>query len=78
MDFLELILVSQYTSSLPCMARFVKDVVKGIISNQSLRLEGIEASQSSERILLDGATNGEWVRKLLNSSPAQVVPPCFK
>lgn len=69
---------SQDTGPLPRMAGSAKDIVRGSINNRPFRPGGIEASESSERILPDGVTNGEWVQELLNGGLAQVIPPGFK
>lgn len=54
------------------------DFVRGGINNRPFRPGGLENSSSLERILPDGALNGEWVREILNGGPAQTVPPSFK
>ncbi|KAI9196543.1 hypothetical protein LWI28_024817 [Acer negundo] len=77
-DVSELMLGAQDSGPLPRMAGPAKDFVRGSINNRPFRPGGLEESQSSERILPDGASNGEWVRELLNGGPVQVVPPSFK
>ncbi|XVF68917.1 hypothetical protein PTKIN_Ptkin11bG0039600 [Pterospermum kingtungense] len=54
-----------------------KDFVRGSINNRPFRPGGLE-DQSLERILPDGAANGDWVREVLNGGPAQTIPPGFK
>ncbi|PPD69482.1 hypothetical protein GOBAR_DD33644 [Gossypium barbadense] len=53
------------------------DIVRGSINNRPFRPGGLE-DQSLERIFPDGASNGEWVREVLNGGPAQTIPPGFK
>lgn len=55
-----------------------KDFIRGSINNRPFRPGGLDDSQSLERILPDGATNGEWVRELLRGGPSQTIPPGFK
>lgn len=55
-----------------------KDFVRGSINNRPFRPGGLDDSQSLERILPPGATNGEWVREILNGGPAQTIPPSLK
>ncbi|XP_031255224.1 DExH-box ATP-dependent RNA helicase DExH11 isoform X2 [Pistacia vera] len=77
-DVSELMLGSQDSGPLPRMAGPAKDFVRGSINNRPFRPGGLEDSQSLERILPDGASNGEWVQEMLNGGPVQVVPPSFK
>lgn len=77
-DVSELMLGAQDSGSSPHMAGPAKDFVRGSINNRPFRPGGLEDSQSLERILPDGASNGEWVREMLNGGPVQVVPPSFK
>lgn len=60
------------------MAGPAKDFVRGSISNRPFCPGGLDDSQSLERTLPEGASNGEWVRQLLTGGPAQAVPPSFK
>ncbi|KAK8598558.1 hypothetical protein V6N13_094525 [Hibiscus sabdariffa] len=53
------------------------DIVRGSINNRPFHPGGLE-EQSLERILPDGASNGEWVHEVLNGGPAQTIPPGFK
>ncbi|XP_024988719.1 DExH-box ATP-dependent RNA helicase DExH11 isoform X1 [Cynara cardunculus var. scolymus] len=55
-----------------------KDFVKGSINNRPFRPGGLDDSQSMGRTFPEGASNGEWVREVLNGAPAQVIPPSFK
>ncbi|KAL2332921.1 hypothetical protein Fmac_014134 [Flemingia macrophylla] len=55
-----------------------KDFVRGSISNRPFRPGGLDDSRSLERILPEGASNGEWVREILNGDPAQTIPPSLK
>ncbi|CAJ1960297.1 unnamed protein product [Sphenostylis stenocarpa] len=55
-----------------------KDFVRGNINNRPFRPGGLDDSQSVERILPEGASNGEWVREILKGGPAQTVPPSLK
>ncbi|XP_027335090.1 DExH-box ATP-dependent RNA helicase DExH11 isoform X2 [Abrus precatorius] len=55
-----------------------KDFVRGSINNRPFRPGGLDDSQSLERILPEGASNGEWVCEILNGGPAQTIPPSSK
>ncbi|XP_024161355.1 DExH-box ATP-dependent RNA helicase DExH11 isoform X1 [Rosa chinensis] len=77
-DEAELTIEAQESGSLPRMAGPAKDFVWGSISNRPFRPGGLDDSQSLERTLPDGASNGEWVHELLTGGPAQAVPPSFK
>lgn len=55
-----------------------KDFVRGSINNRPFRPGGLDDSPSLGRVVPDGATNGEWVREVLNGGPAQTAPPSFK
>jgi antiviral helicase SKI2 len=55
-----------------------KDFVRGSINNRPFRPGGLDDSQSLERTLPPGASNGEWVREILNGGPAQTIPPSLK
>ncbi|KAL5748007.1 hypothetical protein ACOSQ2_025304 [Xanthoceras sorbifolium] len=77
-DVSELLLGAQDSGPLPSMVGPARDFVRGSINNRPFRPGGLEESQSLERILSDDASNGEWVRELLNGGPVQVVPPSFK
>lgn len=55
-----------------------KDFVRGSINSRPFRPGGLDSSQSLERILPDGASDGKWVREVMNGGPAQTVPPSFK
>lgn len=69
---------AQDSGPLPRVAGLAKDFVRGSINSRPFRPGGLEDSQSLERILPDGASNGEWVQEILKGGPAQVVPPSFK
>ncbi|KAK9940700.1 hypothetical protein M0R45_017345 [Rubus argutus] len=77
-DEIELTVEAQESGSLPRMAGPAKDFVRGSISNRPFRPGGLDDSQSLERSLPAGASNGEWVHQLLIGGPAQSVPPSFK
>ncbi|KAJ9552373.1 hypothetical protein OSB04_016418 [Centaurea solstitialis] len=55
-----------------------KDFVKGSINNRPFRPGGLDDSESMGRTYPEGASNGEWVREVLNGAPAQIIPPSFK
>ncbi|KAK7301822.1 hypothetical protein RJT34_12698 [Clitoria ternatea] len=55
-----------------------KDFVRGSINNRPFRPGGLDDSQGLERILPEGASNGEWVCEILNGGPAQTIPPSLK
>lgn len=77
MEVSELLVGSQDSGPLPRMAGPAKDFVRGSINNRPFRPGGLDDSQSLERILPVGASNGEWVREVLNGGPAQASPPSF-
>ncbi|XP_071723078.1 DExH-box ATP-dependent RNA helicase DExH11-like [Rutidosis leptorrhynchoides] len=74
----ELTAGAQNSGPLPRVAGPAKDFVRGSINNRPFRPGGLEESQSIERILPDGASDGEWVREVLNGDPAQSIPPTLK
>lgn len=76
MDVSELIVGAQ--GSLPRTAGPAKDFLRGSINNRPFRPGGLDESQSLERIHPEGASNGEWVREVLNGGPAQAVTPSLK
>ncbi|OMO90526.1 hypothetical protein COLO4_19087 [Corchorus olitorius] len=77
-DVSELIVGGQASSSFPRPANGgAKDFVRGSINNRPFRPGGLD-DQTVERILPDGASNGEWVREVLIGGPAQTIPPGFK
>lgn len=55
-----------------------KDFVRGSINNRPFRPGGLDDSRSLDRILPEGASNGEWVHEILNGGPAQTIPPSLK
>ncbi|XP_050236549.1 DExH-box ATP-dependent RNA helicase DExH11 [Mercurialis annua] len=77
-DVSELSVGAQEYSPAPRVTGPSKDFVKGSINNRPFRPGGLEDSKSSERNLPAGATNGEWVRELINGGPAQKMPPSLK
>ncbi|XP_014518438.1 DExH-box ATP-dependent RNA helicase DExH11 isoform X1 [Vigna radiata var. radiata] len=66
------------TESGPLPRTSGKDFVRGSINNRPFRPGGLDDSRSVERILPEGASNGEWVREILNGGPAQTIPPSLK
>ncbi|XVF19931.1 hypothetical protein REPUB_Repub11eG0153900 [Reevesia pubescens] len=77
-DVSELIVGGEASGSFPRMfGGASKDFMKGSVNNRPFHPGGLE-DQSSDRIVPDGASNGEWVREVLNGGPAQTVPPGFK
>ncbi|XP_015873935.3 DExH-box ATP-dependent RNA helicase DExH11 isoform X3 [Ziziphus jujuba] len=77
-DVSELTAGALESGSLPRMTSTAKDFVRGSLNKRPFRPGGLDDSQSSERILPEGASNGEWVQELLNGGAAQAVPPSFK
>ncbi|KAM6578144.1 hypothetical protein CsatB_029981 [Cannabis sativa] len=77
-DVSELTVEAQESGSLPRMNGPAKDFLRGSINNRPFRPGGLDDSQSLERVLPDGASNGEWVHELLNGGPSQTTPPGFK
>ncbi|XP_043721889.1 DExH-box ATP-dependent RNA helicase DExH11 isoform X1 [Telopea speciosissima] len=78
MDVAHLMEGAQDSGSMPRMPGPAKDFVRGTTNNRPFRPGGLDDSQSSERILPDGACNGDWVREVLDGGPAQVIPPSCK
>ncbi|BAT88395.1 hypothetical protein VIGAN_05187500 [Vigna angularis var. angularis] len=66
------------TESGPLPRTSGKDFVRGSINNRPFRPGGLDDSRSVERVLPEGASNGEWVREILNGGPAQTIPPSLK
>ena len=60
------------------MTSSTKDFIRGSINNRPFRPGGLDDSQTLERILPDGVSNGEWVRELLSGGPCQDNPPGLK
>ncbi|XP_059626534.1 DExH-box ATP-dependent RNA helicase DExH11 isoform X2 [Cornus florida] len=77
-DVSELMAGAENSGALPRIAGPAKDFVKGSLNSRPFRPGGLDDSQSSERILPVGMSNGEWVREVLNGGPAQAIPPSFK
>ncbi|XP_031486566.1 DExH-box ATP-dependent RNA helicase DExH11 isoform X1 [Nymphaea colorata] len=65
-------------ASVPRLPGPAKDFVRGTSGNRPFRPGGLEQSQSSERVIPEGALNGEWVREVLDGGPPQTIPPGFK
>lgn len=78
MDVSELTAGALESGALPRMTSTAKDFVRGSLNKRPFRPGGLDDSQSSERILPEGASNGEWVQELLIGGPARAVPPSFK
>lgn len=78
MDVSELTAGALDSGSLPRTTSSAKDFVRGSINKRPFRPGGLDESQSLERIIPEGAANGEWVQELLNGGPAQRIPPSFK
>lgn len=76
MDVSELMLGAQ--DSLPRATGPAKDFVRGSINNRPFRPGGLDDSRSLERIHPEAASNGEWVREVLNGGPAQAITPSLK
>ncbi|KAJ6670688.1 ATP-DEPENDENT RNA AND DNA HELICASE [Salix viminalis] len=77
-DVSELSHGAQDSVHLPRVAGPAKDFLRGSINNRPFRPGGLEESQNVDRLLPDGATNGEWVWEVLNGGPAQAVAPSLK
>lgn len=71
-------LASGAVESGPLPRTSAKDFVRGSINNRPFRPGGLDDSQNLERTLPPGASNGEWVREILNGGPAQTIPPSLK
>ncbi|KAF8396881.1 hypothetical protein HHK36_018516 [Tetracentron sinense] len=74
----ELMEGAQDSGPLPRMPGPAKDYVRGSLNNRPFHPGGLDNSQSSERILPEGACSGDWVHEVLAGGPAQAVPPSFK
>ncbi|CAN4102238.1 unnamed protein product [Withania somnifera] len=77
-DVSELTVGADDSGALPRIVGPPKDFVRGSINNRPFRPGGLYDSPSSGRVVPDGATNGEWVREVLNGGHAQTTPPSFK
>lgn len=74
----ELMLGDEESGPLPRASGSAKDFVRGSINSRPFRPGGLDNSQTLNRILPEGASNGEWVREILNGGPPQTIPPGFK
>ncbi|XP_072985738.1 DExH-box ATP-dependent RNA helicase DExH11 isoform X1 [Typha latifolia] len=77
-DVAELMEGAQDSGGLSHMPGPAKDFVRGSINNRPFRPGGLDDSQSLERILPEGARNGDWVRELIDGGVAQTTPPSFR
>ncbi|CAN1329093.1 DExH-box ATP-dependent RNA helicase DExH11 [Linum perenne] len=77
-DVSELTVGDQEHGSVPRMPGSAKDFVRGSTHNRPFRPGGLDDGHSLERIIPDGARNGEWVRQLLTGGPALTTPPGLK
>ncbi|KAF6153463.1 hypothetical protein GIB67_027330 [Kingdonia uniflora] len=77
-DIVELMEGAQDSGAFPRMLGPAKDFVKGSLSNRPFRPGGLDVSQSSEKILPEGASTGDWVREVIDGGAAQGIPPGFK
>lgn len=69
---------AEESGPLPRTSGPAKDFVRGSINNRPFRPGGLDDSQGLDRTLPEGASNGEWVREVLNGGPAQAIPPSLK
>ncbi|XP_028758760.1 DExH-box ATP-dependent RNA helicase DExH11 isoform X1 [Neltuma alba] len=77
-DVSELMVGDEDSGSLPRTSGSAKDFVRGSINSRPFRPAGLDNSQTLNRILPEGASNGEWVHEILNGGPPQTIPPGFK
>lgn len=77
-DVAELMGGAQGATSTSRMPGPAKDFVRGGTNSRPFCPGGLGDSQSSDRILPEGARNGDWVRELFYGGTAQAVPPGFK
>ncbi|KAL2238417.1 DExH-box ATP-dependent RNA helicase DExH11 [Sesamum indicum] len=77
-DVSELTVGAEDSGALPRIVGPAKDFVRGSINNRPFRPGGLGKTDSLEKILPDGACNGEWALELLHGGPAQVIPPGFR
>lgn len=78
MDVSELMSGGEESGSLPRTSGPAKDFVRGSINNRPFRPGGLDDTRALDRILPEGASNGEWLREVLNGGPAQTIPPSLK
>ncbi|KAI4373417.1 hypothetical protein MLD38_011543 [Melastoma candidum] len=64
--------------SFPRMVGPSKDFLRGSISNRPFRPGGLDEPQSWDRVVHEGALNGEWVHELMSGGSALSTPPSFK
>jgi antiviral helicase SKI2 len=59
-----------------------KDFVRGSMNSRPFRPGGLQDAAAEaaalEKAFPEGARNGDWVRELMGSGPAQVAPPGFR
>ncbi|XP_010541438.1 PREDICTED: DExH-box ATP-dependent RNA helicase DExH11 isoform X2 [Tarenaya hassleriana] len=77
-DVTEQMYGDQDSGILPRMVGPPKDFLRGSLNIRPFRPGGLEDSQSSERVVPDGVSDGSWVQEVLKGGPAQTVPPSFK
>ncbi|KAL0389106.1 UNVERIFIED_CONTAM: DExH-box ATP-dependent RNA helicase DExH11 [Sesamum calycinum] len=77
-DVSELTVGAEDSGALPRIVGPAKDFVRGSINNRPFRPGGLDKTDSLDKILPDGACNGEWALELLHGGPAQVIPPGFR
>uniref|UniRef100_A0A1D1YRD5 Helicase SKI2W n=1 Tax=Anthurium amnicola TaxID=1678845 RepID=A0A1D1YRD5_9ARAE len=69
---------AQESGTLLRMPGPAKDFVRGSTNNRPFRPGGLDDSQSSEKLLPEGARSGQWVREIIDGGNVQTVPPSFK
>jgi antiviral helicase SKI2 len=55
-----------------------EDFLRGSTNNRPFNPGGIDPPQSSSKVILEGALNGNWFHEVLEGGPLQTVPPGFK
>ncbi|MQL85014.1 hypothetical protein Taro_017524, partial [Colocasia esculenta] len=74
-DVAELMEDAQGSGTFLRMPGPAKDFVRGSTKNRPFRPGGLDDPQSSDRLLPEGALNGQWIRELIAGGDPQTVPP---
>ncbi|XP_078446524.1 RNA helicase, ATP-dependent, SK12/DOB1 protein [Wolffia australiana] len=74
----ELLEDDQHAGTFSLVPGRTRDFVRGSTSNRPFRPGGLEESQTSEKLIPDGARTGQWVRELIDGADPQTVAPSFK
>lgn len=66
------------SGAMPRITGPAKDFVRGSIHSRPFHPGGLDGSQSLQRVVPNGALNGDWIREVLEGGPAEKVPPSCK